>query len=185
MSEVQPIRDQRKIREIDTYLKGKSDRDHILWLVGVQSGLRVSDIVKLRVDDVWKQDIRRIKEKKTEKQRPLYLNSRSMTAIQRYIKEHDLQASDWLLPSRRSDGSGHISITQAYRIIREAGEACGCSHVGTHTMRKSFGYHYYKKTHDVATLMRIFNHASPSVTLRYIGIEREQIEDSLADFYLL
>ena len=165
--------------EIDTYLKGKSERDHILWLVGLQTGLRVSDIVALKAGDV------EIKERKTQKRRPLYLNNRADVEIKRYINKEGLQPENWLFPSRRSDGSGHISTTQAYRIIKEAATACGVDHVGTHTMRKTFGYHYYRKTKDVATLMRIFNHTAPSVTLRYIGIEREQIEDSLADFYLL
>lgn len=181
MSAVQPIRDKKKIREIDTYLRGKSDRDHILWLIGIQTGLRVSDVVQLRAGDVAEA----IKEKKTGKKRPLYLSGRAAASVQKYIQDYHLQGDTWLFPSRRSDGSGHISTTQAYRIIKEAATACGCDHVGTHTMRKTFGYHYYKETKDIATLMRIFNHAAPSVTMRYIGIEREQIENSLADFYLL
>ena len=78
-----------------------------------------------------------------------------------------------------------MAYSKAYRIIRDAAMALRIEHVGTHTMRKTFGYHYYQKTHDVATLMQIFNHSAPSITLRYIGIEREQIEDSLADFNLL
>lgn len=68
MSTVQPIREKKKVREIDTYLRGKSDRDHILWLIGIQTGLRVSDIVKLRAGDITES----IREKKTKKQRPLY-----------------------------------------------------------------------------------------------------------------
>ena len=77
-----------------------------------------------------------------------------------------------------------ITRTQAYRVLREAGKAFGIDALGTHTMRKTFGYHYYKKTHDVVTLMRIFNHTSQAVTLHYIGIEEEEIRQSLDDFYL-
>jgi len=181
MGEVQPIRDRKKIKEMDIYLKGKSDRDHILWMVGLQSGLRISDIVKLRLGDA----LAKIKEKKTEKMRYLYLNDRSRKELQRYAEDNNISPEGWIFPSRRSDGKGYISTVQAYRILKEAGNAVGLENIGTHTMRKTFGYHYYRKTHDVATLMKIFNHASPSVTLRYIGIEREQIEDSLSDFYLL
>ena len=56
--------------------------------------------------------------------------------------------------------------------------------VGTHTMRKTFGYHHYKKFKDIAILQKIFNHSSPQVTLRYIGIEQDQIDESYTNFIL-
>ena len=56
--------------------------------------------------------------------------------------------------------------------------------VGTHTMRKTFGYHHYQKFKDVAILQKIFNHSSPQVTLRYIGIEQDQIDESYTNFVL-
>ncbi|QBX23344.1 integrase [Streptococcus phage Javan126] len=51
-------------------------------------------------------------------------------------------------------------------------------------MRKSFGYHMYQKTQDIAMLMEMFNHSSPDITLRYIGINQERIDDAVADFSL-
>ncbi len=51
-------------------------------------------------------------------------------------------------------------------------------------MRKTFGYHHYKKFRDLALLQKIFNHSNPQVTLRYIGIEQDQIEDSYTNFVL-
>lgn len=71
------------------------------------------------------------------------------------------------------------SITQAYRILAKAGDMVGNNSVGTHTMRKTFGYTYYQATKDVATLMEIFNHSSQKTTLRYIGITEEAIENSI------
>jgi integrase len=56
--------------------------------------------------------------------------------------------------------------------------------IGTHTMRKTFGYWYYKQTKDVAKLQIILNHSHPRITLKYIGITDEEIEDSLNDFVL-
>ncbi len=187
MSEVQPIRDKKKIRDLDTYLigaKGHGQRDHILWHLGIHTGLRISDIVGLTPNDVLGD--RRITEQKTDKRRALYANESTKKEVQRYVDKEGIAPDGWLFPSRRSDGkNGHITALQAYRILKDAGKAVGLEHIGTHTMRKTFGYHYYKKTHDVATLMRIFNHASQKETLRYIGIETEQIEASLADFHLL
>lgn len=56
--------------------------------------------------------------------------------------------------------------------------------IGTHTLRKTFGYFHYKRYKDVALLQQLFNHASPSITLRYIGITQDEIDDTLADFFL-
>ena len=83
----------------------------------------------------------------------------------------------YLFPSRKGDS--HISTTQAYRIITKAGDMIGRRDIGTHTMRKTFGYTYYQATKDVATLMGIFNHSSQKTTLRYIGITEESIENSI------
>ena len=183
MGEVQPIRERKKIREMDTYLRGKSDRDHILWYIGIHTGMRVSDIVKLQAKDLDPGE--KIEEKKTGKKRMLYANDKVQRELRRYVNDQGIRPDGWLFPSRRSDGSGHISEVQAYRILRSAGKAVGLEHIGTHTMRKTFGYHFYKKTQDIVMLMRIFNHSSPSITLRYIGLEQEEIAESLTGFYLL
>jgi len=68
--------------------------------------------------------------------------------------------------------------------MTQAGELIGRNDQGTHTMRKTFGYHYYKRTKDVATLMEIFNHSDQATTKRYIGIRNDEIADSLRDFKL-
>lgn len=67
----------------------------------------------------------------------------------------------------------------AYRLINKACSiVCPNVNVGTHTMRKTFGYHHYQKFHDVVLLQQIFNHSAPHITLRYIGITQDQINDS-------
>ncbi|MDT0761303.1 tyrosine-type recombinase/integrase, partial [Staphylococcus pseudintermedius] len=53
-----------------------------------------------------------------------------------------------------------------------------------HTMRKTFGYKYYNKTKDVGTLQKMFNHSSPAITLRYIGIEQAELDDALRNFVI-
>lgn len=187
MAEVQPIRGRKQVKDIGSYLKGKDEKYYIMFLIGVQSGLRVSDVLNLRVSDIDSMSSKKIKEKKTNKKRFLYLNDRSEKEIRRYIVSHELEPDDYLVYSRKHDQYGDqkpITRTQAYRVLQEAGKAFGIDALGTHTMRKTFGYHYYKKTHDVVTLMRIFNHTSQAVTLHYIGIEEEEIRQSLDDFYL-
>ena len=73
---------------------------------------------------------------------------------------------------------------RAYQIIHEAAEELGIDNVGTHTMRKTFGYKYYNKTKDVGTLQKMFNHSSPAITLRYIGIEQAELDDALRNFVI-
>ena len=75
---------------------------------------------------------------------------------------------EWLFPSMQ--GSDHVQRVRAYQILNEAGQKFGVDYVGTHTLRKTFGYHFYQQTHDIVTLQKIFNHSSIEVTFRYIGI---------------
>ena len=86
--------------------------------------------------------------------------------------------NEFLFKSRQGYNTP-ISRVRAYQIITSACNACKVFDVGTHTLRKTFGYHHYKKNKDVAILMDIFNHSSPDITLRYIGISNENSNKSL------
>ena len=84
-------------------------------------------------------------------------------------------------------GKKHCRLdrSQVYRFINDVCLKLGIKvNVGTHTMRKSFGYHHYKKFNDVALLQKIFNHSSPSITMRYIGIAQEELDASYLNFEL-
>ena len=75
--------------------------------------------------------------------------------------------------------------SRAYKILNKAARAVGITRrIGTHTLRKTFGYHCYQKYDDVVLLQKIFNHSSPQITLRYIGIEQEDIDAVYREFYL-
>lgn len=153
-------------------------RDRFLFTLGINTGLRVSDLVTLTVGQIRNRSYADILEKKTGKKRRIHL-----LALQPDIIEYTEGMGDdeYLFPSRNG---GHISTTQAYRILVRAGDWIGRKDIGTHTMRKTFGYHYYRKTLDIATLMEIFGHSAPSITKRYIGIRDDEIADSLRDFRL-
>lgn len=161
--------------------KGRTGaRDRFLFTIGINTGLRISDIVTLKVSDLRGKIYADIIEQKTGKHRRVHL-----TAISADINEYceDMDSESWLFPSQRGENN-HISTTQAYRLFTRAGEWLGREDIGTHTARKTFGYHYYKRTKDVATLMEIFGHSAPSITKRYIGINDDEIADSLKDFRL-
>lgn len=77
-----------------------------------------------------------------------------------------------------------IGRVQAYRILNSAAKAVGLSEIGTHTLRKTFGYHFYQQYKDVALLQELFNHSAPSVTLRYIGINQDALDKAMSGFEL-
>ncbi|MED1559475.1 tyrosine-type recombinase/integrase [Bacillus paramycoides] len=179
IKDVQPIRSKEQIADMKWALKRHcSERDYILFLLGLNTGLRVGDLLKLKVSDVRKKKKAVIKEGKTKKARQLNL-SNIYDEIQEYIGTVD---SEWLFPSRKGDKS--ITPTQAYRQLQKAADMAGLDSVGTHTMRKSFGYWFYKQTKDVAKLQNILNHSHPQITLTYIGITAEEIEEDLDNFVL-
>ncbi|MEK0224735.1 tyrosine-type recombinase/integrase [Bacillus proteolyticus] len=179
IKDVQPIRSKEQIADMKWALKRHcSERDYILFLVGLNTGLRVGDLLKLKVSDVRKKKKFLIREGKTKKARQLNL-SNIYDEIQEYIRTVD---SEWLFPSRKGDKA--ITTTQAYRQLQKAADMAGLDSVGTHTMRKSFGYWFYKQTKDVAKLQNILNHSHPQITLTYIGITAEEIEEDLDNFVL-
>lgn len=150
-------------------------RDQLLFKLGISTGLRDGDLVALTVEQVKGKSSFKIREGKTKKERTIYLNN-LMADIADYIETLPNEAI-YLFPSRK--GGSYISTTQAYRILTKAGDMVGNKSIGTHTMRKTFGYTYYQATKDVATLMEIFNHSSQKTTLRYIEITEEAIENSI------
>lgn len=180
MKEVQPIRSTEKIAEIKNLLKHDSYRDYFLFVMGINTGLRISDLLPLQVKDVRNKTHITIKEKKTDKNKRFIINSALRSEIEEYTA--NLHDEDYLFPSKRTKNP--IQRVQAYKILNKVAEKVGLDEIGTHTLRKTFGYHYYKKTKDVAMLQEIFNHSAPSVTKRYIGITQDEIDKSLEDFNL-
>lgn len=179
IKDVQPIRDKKQLENMKWALKRFcSERDYMFFLIGINTGLRVGDLLKLKVSDVKRKKKIIIKEGKTKKTRTIQLDN-IYNQIQEYVKTVD---SEWLFPSRKGDNP--ITTTQAYRQLQKAAEMSEVESIGTHTMRKTFGYWFYKQTKDVAKLQMILNHAHPEITLRYIGITGEEIENDLNNFVL-
>lgn len=169
MEFVQPLRSKEEIKDMKAELRAQSERNYILFMIGINAGLRVSDILALKVRDVRGDHIKLI-EMKTEKVKRIAINNSLKKALKHYIR--DKQNNEYLIKSRVGKNKP-ISRSMAYKIIKAAAENCGINDIGTHTMRKTFGYHAYQKEKDVAALQKIFNHSHPEITLRYIGIEQD------------
>jgi len=182
MELVQPVRDKEKIQEIKDILKRNGYRDFLLFTAGVNTGLRISDLLKLKVSDIRDKDHIVIKEQKTGKPKRFLINGCFKSNLEDYIKI--MNDDDYLFPSRKGTNQPLTRI-QAYRIINDACKKAGIKdQVGTHTLRKTFGYHHYQQFKDVAILQDIFNHSAPSVTLRYIGINDDIKDQTIREFEL-
>lgn len=181
--EVEPIRSVEDIERLKEYFNKYDKRYYTLFMLGIYSGLRVSDITALDVSDVRDKSYVEVKEQKTGKVKRFPLSDELQRVIREYLLSRE---SDWCLNGDAlfiGKKHGRIDRSQVWRVINKAIEELGIiGNYGTHTMRKTFGYHHYKQNHDVAMLQKIFNHSSPSITLRYIGIEQEEIDKSYQAF---
>ena len=181
MKKVQPIRDREKISQMKIELKKNGTRDYMLFTFGINIGLRISDILNLKVSDVKNKTHINLVEIKTGKGQRLIISTQVKSEINEYIT--GMKDDEYLFQSRKGVNKP-ISRIQAYRILNDAAIKVGLEEVGTHTLRKTFGYWHYQIHKDVATLQEIFNHSSPSITLRYIGITDDMKDATMKDFYL-
>jgi len=183
MNFVQPIRDMDKVVDVQEFLANKNKRDELLFCFGIYTGLRISDILRVKKSDVYNKDVFYVTEIKTKKSRK---KSRKVTSkrripivpeLKRMINAYgkELKDEEYLFKSRQGRNQP-ITRVRAYDILREAAFACGLSEIGTHTLRKTFGYHIYMDTKDVALLQDIFGHSAPYITLKYIGVNQDAID---------
>jgi integrase len=180
MNFVEPIRDLKKLDAFVQALRAQSERNYMLGLTGINTGLRISDLLKLRVRDVQCQHIV-LKEKKTKKRNKLKLNDSLNRELKAYIANKDGRV--FLFRSRQG-ANKPISRSAVYKAFRQAAAVAGLRDIGTHTLRKTFGYHMYLKNKDVVELQRLFNHSNPSITLRYIGVTQDALDTAMDGFSL-
>jgi len=178
MNLVEPIREKEIVAEIKAYLKERNQRNYILFLLGVDTGLRISDILQLRVKDVqgWRIDI---KEKKTKKMKRIRMSKELKSEIRKYCE--DKNKNDFLIKSRKGKNQP-ITRAMAYVILKQVADEFGIDNIGCHSLRKTFGYMFYHQFKDVAALQEIFNHSDPKITLRYIGINQESLDNMMAKY---
>jgi len=185
MDTVQPIRDISKVEAMKKVLLGDKNngtRNHLLFVLGINSGLRISDLLNLTIGDVINKHGKTrlsvaIREQKTGKGKSFPLNINAAKAVSLHVKtilQNDLIAP--LFASRK--GNGPISRIQAWEILNRAAKDVGITDaIGTHSLRKTFGYHAFRSGVGIERLQAILNHSSPAITLRYIGITQDDINN--------
>lgn len=183
MEFVQPIRDKRQLTDMQEYLKENFDyKYYIMFMLGIYSALRVTDILELRVRDVKKKgkivDAVKVTANKTGKEHVFPLNQKLKSLLKQYCEGKS--EYEFLVPNERTHKS--ISRVQAWRVLSSAAQQVGIDNIGTHSMRKTFGYHFYMQTKDIVLLQTILGHSDPSITKRYIGLTQDTIIDSMKRF---
>lgn len=179
---VDPIRDLRALKRIKTHLRKKSLRDYCLLTLGINTAYRASELLSLKVGQVKHLkcgDVLEIKQSKNNKYRTITLNHNSFDALQLWLDEHPDSSNKEspLFLSQRSDKA--ICVSTLNRIIKKA-----CAEIklegnyGSHSMRKTWGYHQRKKNHTpIALLMIAFGHSNQKQTLDYLGIQDDEVSD--------
>ena len=200
-----PIKSMDDIMRISRYLISNARyRDNMLFIVGINFGLRVSDLRVLRFcnvinDNLTFKDTFPIFEKKTrntrkkKKNRYITVNTAVMEAITLYL-EHtdDVHLSDYMFRSISNNGYKNNEPISSYsidRLLKSIGRDLKLTmHLSTHSLRKTFCYHQMLMSHNdprkLMLLQKMLGHASPAQTLDYIGITGEEIEEAYRNLNL-
>jgi len=187
---VEPIRSENSIRQIRGNLfKQRNPRDYLLFVFGINSGLRIGDILSLRLGDVKDsrgdlKDHLEIKEQKTGKTRKVHFNRQIREAINFYIEKTDIfDLEQYLFTSEKSKKNKPLTRIRAYQLINGWCKQVGIKHrVGGHTLRKSFGFHLRKQGVSIERISNLLNHRNVKVTFRYIGIDDDENKEVINGF---
>lgn len=192
MKTTQPVRDIVELKKIKKYYREvkPNKRNFLLIICGLNTALRISDILKLRWKDVYNENLLSfkshidVKEQKTGKKTTVFINNNLKEALASFLKDIiakkgklcDVMEQFIFIGQKSTDKP--ISRIQAFRIISEAAKKCLLSHkVSCHSLRKTFGYHAWKKGVSPALLTSIYNHSSYKITTRYLGIEQDDRDE--------
>jgi len=178
---MQPIRSLDTIRDMEVTLARLTDthgrRMFLLFEVGIRLGLRVGDMVQLKVGDLRGQKLYSyLPQKQAHKKSAQKITISIDAQLRKILKARcgDMADGDWLFPSRTrtpNKETKHISRQTALADIKQIQQLTHCPiPLGCHSLRKTFGYQYYQKNHDIAILQEWFYHESPATTLIYIGV---------------
>ncbi|MBT3303225.1 MAG: tyrosine-type recombinase/integrase [Desulfobacula sp.] len=174
---VEPIRKIKDIKAIGRLLKSKP-RDYLLWITGINNGLRAKDLVRIKysqVEGAKPGTVINIVETKTGKDNVLVINKAVHRALQAYLTVIEPAPDDFLFKSRK--GNHHISSQSVGRLVRSWTSAINLKgRYGTHSLRKSWGY-LQRTQHGAGfeILCKRYQHSSPAITMRYLGIENREV----------
>lgn len=181
MSTAQPIRDLKELESLKNYYLTvhPNFRNYTLISAGINTALRIGDILSLKWKDVYNfrtntflKHITLI-ECKTGKESCIIINQSLRRALELYLEILKHPEPDNYIFYGKNPASP-LSRSQAFRIITQASSELHLSeHISCHSLRKTFGYHAWTSGASPTVLMIIYNHSSFSITKRYLGIEQD------------
>ena len=177
---VEPIRQRKDIDAIKHALATRP-RDSALFIVGIHFGLRGSDLLALRWDDVWDSatGVRvrvEVCEKKTGKRRSIVVQPNAKVALTAWHAVQQPAQKALVFPSFKG---GALTIQRLHQLVNEWTRQVGSEgNFGSHTLRKTFGYQLRQHGVGIETIMKIYGHTSQSVTMRYLGIDRDETDQA-------
>jgi len=181
--QVSPIIHKRIIKRIKYDLADKP-RDLLLFVMGINTALRASDLLNLKVLQVQHLSIGdslMVHERKTKKNRRITINQAVHKVLRTWLEQNN---SEWLFPSQRKGKA--LKVPSLNKMVKkwcevahiETGIKQNGTNYGSHTLRKTFGYwQRIDAGVPIHTLMKIYNHSSQAITLTYLGIQEQEIED--------
>ncbi len=202
MGRVEPIRDGHTLIAVKKILKQMSLREWALFAFGVNAALRISDLLGLRVGDVTSSD-GSIRDEldttvaKTGRHLKVHLPPNAQDALREYL-EHGhpfpkkldaplFPAAPSAVRHKTADTPTRKAVSRQWvnKVLKEAVERVEPDlNVGTHTMRKTWGYHAHQRHIPLGTIMDKLGHRSPSVTLRYLGINDDEVKRATLELNL-
>lgn len=196
MKFVEPIRDREKIEEIKKILQEKRDlRNLLMFTAGINFAIRIQDLLKLQVKDVYRdgkvREYFEIIEGKTKKKNRLYMTEGVKKILQDYLLKYPhvcINPDNYIFFKTRDEkiGSSAIGRRQALNVMNKLVESVGLSSewVGTHSLRKTWAYHARKNDVPLEVIQRKLNHSTLKMTERYLGITNEEVWEACLNLNL-
>ena len=172
MNWVAPIKDEETLEKFKMKLREMDDKYYIMFEIGVGTGLQLQEILKFKNKDIRGKDAIEASIGTKNIKRTFLIPLELKDIITKYTEGKD---PDAYLILGHASSPAPLSREQAYRALKSAGKSMGLTSIGAQTMRKTFAWRYYKSTGDIYYLQNLLNHASPSITYRYIG-EKPNVE---------
>lgn len=166
MNWVSPIKDEKTLETFKENLKNVDDKYYIMFEIGIGTGMQLQDILKLKIKDVRGKDSITCAIGSKSVERTFDIPADLKAIIEQFCAN---KADDEYLIKGHNSSSQALSREQAYRVFKSVGKNMGLNSIGAQTMRKTFAWKYYKEHNDIYYLQHLFNHASPSITYRFIG----------------